>query len=82
MKKLQPYRSFDGANRSLDNGGRLWNVFTTAGDRVITKAEIAAAGGGGGWAGALLFFEMMTSRLSHDVFNPKKTLQAPKGLPR
>jgi hypothetical protein len=64
MKKLQPYRSFDGANRSLDNGGRLWNVFTTAGDRVITKAEISAAGGGGGWAGALLFFEMMTSGLN------------------
>jgi len=64
MKKVQPYRSFDGANRALDNGGRLWNIFTEAADRVITKAEIAAAGGGGGWAGALLFFEMSTSALN------------------
>ena len=64
MKKLQPYRSFDGANRSLDNGGRFWNVFTNAGDRVITKGEIAAAGAGAGWANALLFFEMMSSELS------------------
>ncbi len=64
MKKVQPYRSFDGANRALDNGGRLWNIFTEAADRVITKAEIAAAGGGGGWAGALLFFEMTTCGLN------------------
>lgn len=64
MKRVTPYRSFDAANRSLDNGGRLWNVFTQAGDRVITRAEISKAGGGGGWANALLFFDLMTSRLS------------------
>ena len=64
MKKVEPYRSFAGADRALDNGGRIWNVFTHAADRVITKAEISVAGGGGGWAGALLFFEMATSALS------------------
>ena len=64
MRKVEPYRSFDGANRALDNGGRLWNLFTEAADRVITKAEIAKAGGGGGWIGALLFFDLSTSRLN------------------
>ena len=64
MKRVQPYRSFDAANRSLDNGGRLWNVFTSAGDRVITKAEISKAGAGSGWANALLFFDLMSSRLN------------------
>lgn len=63
MRKVQPYFSFDGAARALDNGGRLWNVFTHASDRVITKAEIGKAGGGGGAAGALLFFALATSRL-------------------
>lgn len=64
MRRVEPYRSFDGANRALDNGGRIWNVFTQAGDRVITKAELSKAGAAGGWAGALLFFELATSALT------------------
>ena len=64
MKRVTPYRTFEGAARSLDNGGRLWNLFTHAGDRVITQAEIGkAGGGGGGWAGALVFFDLSTGLL-------------------
>lgn len=63
MKHVEPYLSFEGASRALDNGGRLWNVFTTAGDRVITGGELGKAGAGGGVAGALLFFDLATSRL-------------------
>ena len=65
MRKLTPYRSLRGAAKALDNGGRFFNVFTHAGDEVVTKAELAkVAGVGGGLTGALLFFEMATCALS------------------
>jgi hypothetical protein len=63
MRKVDPYRSFDGASRALDNGGRPWNLFTHAADRVITRAEIGKAGGAGGWAAKLVFFDLVTSCL-------------------
>jgi hypothetical protein len=48
MKHLAPCRSFEGASRALDDGGRLWHVLTRAGDRVVASAELGRAGASGG----------------------------------
>lgn len=64
MRKVTPYRRLRAAAAALDNGGRFFNVFTRAGDEVVTKAELAkVAGVGGGLTGAALFFEMITCEL-------------------
>jgi hypothetical protein len=64
MRKVKPYRTFHGAARALDNGGRFFNLFTRAGDDVVSRAELArVAGVTGGVTGALVFFEMALCEL-------------------
>ena len=65
MKKITPYRTLQGALNALDNGGRFYNVFTKAGDDVITDSELyRAAGVYSGQDKAFLFVEMALSKLS------------------
>ncbi len=65
MQKVTPYSTRQGAARALDNGGRFYNIFTAAGDHVVSKAELSkAAGVLGGYDGAFLFFELATAGLT------------------
>ncbi len=65
MKQIKPYRTVSGAARALDNGGRFYNVFTAAGDEVVSKTELKkAAGGRAAWPVAILYFEMSILALS------------------
>jgi hypothetical protein len=59
VRELRPYRTGRGALRALDNGGRFFNLFARAGDRVVNSAELArAAGVFSPGMNAFLHFEM------------------------
>jgi hypothetical protein len=59
MREVKPYKTKAGLLKSLDNGGRFFNIFTKSGDDQITRAELAKAAGVFGSAPkAVLFFEM------------------------
>jgi hypothetical protein len=59
MRAIEPYRTFRGAARALDNGGRFYNLLTQAGDQVVEAAELArAAGVHSAGAQAFVHFEM------------------------
>lgn len=58
MKKVTCYKTTQGAMRALDNGGRFFNLFSSAGDALVTAAELKKAAGGSGKESAFLFFEM------------------------
>lgn len=45
MKKVTPYKSQAAALKSLDNGGRFFNVLTKADDGEITSAELSKVAG-------------------------------------
>ncbi len=45
MKEISPYTSSVQAAKTLDNGGRFFNVFTKEDDGVITKAELNKVAG-------------------------------------
>ena len=64
MKLLQPLRTLTGFLRAFDNGGRLWSIWSNAGDGVITTGEIAK-GGASLAAGrtAILHFELLRGLL-------------------
>ena len=65
MKQIVPYKTLKGALNALDNGGRFYNVFTKAGDEVITDSELfRAAGIFSRKSHAFLFFELALSDLS------------------
>ncbi len=67
MRRIEPYRTVAGARRALDNGGRFFNLFTKAGDDVLSRAELArAAGVLGSDQAAFLYFALATSGLSDD----------------
>lgn len=64
MRKLRPYASTQAALKALDNGGRFYNIFTSAGDDEVTSAELKkAAGVFGSSQMAYLFFAMATAEL-------------------
>lgn len=68
MKKVTPYTSSNEAVTALDNGGRFYNIFTKAGDGIITQAEIAKTGGLiNNKQGAVLFLELATSQLDENA---------------
>jgi hypothetical protein len=68
MKKITPYKSRKEALTALDNGGRFYNIFTKAGDGVITQAEIGKVGGlFNNKQGAVLFLELATSQLDENA---------------
>lgn len=70
MKKIIPYKSSNEALTALDNGGRFYNIFTKAGDGVITQAEIGKVGGlFNNKQGAVLFLELATSQLDENAKN-------------
>lgn len=65
MNQVDPYRTLGEAMSSLDNGGRFFNLFTTAGDDVVTAAEISkAAGILGSEQTAFVYFTMALRGLS------------------
>lgn len=64
MKIIRPYQTVEGALRALDNGGRFFNIFTSAGDDVVTSAELKkAAGVFSSDQAAYLFFAMALADL-------------------
>ena len=67
MRELKPYRTMQGLRKAIDNGGRFYNIFTTADDRVVTRAELAkAAGVFTAGMNAFLFLEMAQQELPSD----------------
>jgi len=45
MREIKPYKTLLGAQRSLDNGVRFYNVFARSGDDIVGLAELAKAAG-------------------------------------
>lgn len=45
IKKLKPYSTIEDALKSLDNGGRFFNLLAKSEDGVITPSEIVKVGG-------------------------------------
>lgn len=67
MKKITPYKSVNYALKSLDNGGRFYNLITKANDGNITIAELSkVAGLVSGKQKMVLFLEMTLLELSTD----------------
>lgn len=59
MREVRPYRTVQGARRTLDNGGRFYNLKARAGDDVVDAGELAkAAGVRSPDARAFLYLEM------------------------
>lgn len=64
MKQIKPFNNLADAQKSLDNGGKLFNLFSRAEDGAITEAEInKAAGNSSGSQDMALFLLLATSRL-------------------
>lgn len=64
MKQIKSYTDVNEAIRSLDNGGRFYNLFTHAEDGVISQSELAKVGGlFNERQKTMLFFEMSVSNL-------------------
>ena len=64
MRKIDPYKTLAGALRALDNGGRFYNLFTQAGDKVVSATELKkVAGVFRDDQAAALFFELATAEL-------------------
>ena len=67
MQTVTPYREYDGALRSLDNGGRFYNIFTRADDDEVSPVELAkAAGVYSDRQKMFLFYEMAVRDLGED----------------
>jgi hypothetical protein len=67
VRQLTPYRTLGGALRSLDNGGRFYNLLARAGDEVVEAAELARATGSvSSGTKAFLHFEMALMDLPWD----------------
>jgi len=45
MREIKLYKTKRGLQKTLDNGGRFYNIFTDAGDDVVSRAELAKAAG-------------------------------------
>ena len=59
MRELRPYKTLAGAKRSLDNGGRIYNLLSRSGDEVLDASELAkAAGVYSAGMKSFLYFEM------------------------
>lgn len=65
MREIKSYKTLGGAQRSLDNGGRFYNVFARSGDDIVDPSELArAAGLHSVGMKAFLHFEMGTLDLT------------------
>jgi hypothetical protein len=45
MQKIVPFKTHTEALATLDNGGRFYNLFTKAGDDIVTAAEVGKVAG-------------------------------------
>lgn len=64
MREVTPYKTRRGLQNALDNGGRFYNIFTDAGDEVVSRAELVkAAGVISNEVKAFLFLEMAQQEL-------------------
>lgn len=64
MRAIETYKTFRGAAKALDNGGRFYNLFAQAGDEVVEAGELArAAGVHTAGAQAFVHFEMALMEL-------------------
>jgi len=65
MKEITPYTTSAQAIKSLDNGGRFFNVFTKEDDGVISRAELnKVAGLLSGKQSMIIYLEMLVSQLN------------------
>jgi hypothetical protein len=65
VRELKPYRTLHGMQAAIDNGGRLYHLFSTANDQVVSRGELAKASGVfSAGVEAFLFFEMAQQELS------------------
>lgn len=70
MKKINPYQNLKTALKSLDNGGRFYNILTKAEDGLISQAELGKVGGlFSSKQQSILFLEMSISALSENEKN-------------
>ena len=68
VKIIRPNKTFEGALKALDNGGRFYNIFTDAKDETIDSAELAkVAGVYASVSKAFLFYGMSTVELPHNA---------------
>ncbi len=68
MEQVVPYKNFDEAMATLDNGGRFYNIFNHADDHIISQAEVGkAAGVFIGKQQGILFLELATGELNEDA---------------
>jgi hypothetical protein len=70
MEKIQPYQNASEAMSALDNGGRIYNLFTERGDEQISLGEIAKVAGVF-WNAqkAVLHLQMSILELPHEQHN-------------
>ncbi|MBQ4802451.1 hypothetical protein J8L88_06245 [Aquimarina sp. MMG015] len=65
MRKVTPYRNKDEAIKTLDNGGRFYNILTKADDGVISQSELGKVSGlFSDKQKMILFLDLATSNLS------------------
>lgn len=77
MREIKPYRTLQGLTKAIDNGGRFYNLFSHAGDNVVSRGELAkAAGVICSGQSAFLFLEMAQQELSpEDRAEVERTLE-------
>ncbi|GAA0722728.1 hypothetical protein GCM10009430_25410 [Aquimarina litoralis] len=64
MRKIVPFENFEEAIKSLDNGGRFYNILTKAEDGVISTAELGKVSGlFSDKQKMILFLDVATSKL-------------------
>ena len=79
MQQIRPYQTALGAKKTLDNGGRFYNLWTKAGDQVIDAGELArAAGVYSSDARAFLYLEMALMDLSSEQQAEVMSLLSPE----
>ena len=70
MKKLNPCQNLTTALKTLDNGGRFYNILTKAEDGIISQAELGKVGGlFSSKQQSILLLEMSISALSQNGFS-------------
>ena len=77
MHEIKPYRTLHGLTKAIDNGGRFYNLFSHAGDNVVSRGELAkAAGVFCSGQSTFLFLEMAQQELSpEDRAEVERTLE-------
>lgn len=67
VQEIKPFESVESLAKQIDNGGRIYNIFTKADDNVVTGAELAKAAGVIGTEGlGFLYLEMAVAGFEED----------------